>query len=235
MKIEINNIEKSYNNVKVLQNFTCTLNGGDIIGLVGANGAGKSTLLKNISGLLTPDLGEISYHDLKQNEVVYISERPDLFPLLTVKEHFKFIAIANGINNWQDTAEELMNKLNINEKHDSFGYELSKGMKQKSMLALSLLQNPKVVLFDEPFSGLDPQSVKELSDIILKFKKKDRIIVISSHNLNIIHRLSDEILMINEGQLLRYQSIEDTITEMKDKGCLSLEELFLEVILSATN
>ena len=72
MKIAINNIEKSYTNMKVLQNFTCTLNGGDIIGLVGANGAGKSTLLKSISGLLTPDLGEISYHDLKQNEVVYI-------------------------------------------------------------------------------------------------------------------------------------------------------------------
>ena len=230
MKIKIKGLSKSYDNCVALQEINCDLNPGEIIGLVGPNGAGKTTLLKIIASLLDYGQGKIEYNGVVEPEVSYIPERPDLFPLLTLEEHFKFMAIANETKEWQTKADKLMSRFELNGKKDTFGHELSKGMKQKAMLSLSLLDKSKVVLFDEPFSGLDPQSIQELRDVIGNLKVKDRIIIVSSHNLNTIHQLSDRVLFLSQGRLLRNQKMDDIFFEMEQKDYVALEELFLEVI-----
>ena len=235
MEIKVKELGKNYNDCQALQAATCTLNSGEIIGLVGPNGAGKTTLLKVIAGLLDYSEGRVTYNHVAQTEVSYIPERPDLFPLLTLQEHFKFMAIAAGLRSWQAKADKLLERFQLSEKRDTFGHELSKGMKQKAMLSLSLLNKPRVVLFDEPFSGLDPQSGRELKTIISDLKDEDRIIVVSSHNLNAIYQLSDRVLFLRSGEVLRDQKIDSIFAELEEKNYVALEELFLEVMESETD
>ena len=230
MLIKLKNLVKKYNNIRALNEFSFTFSGNKIYGLVGPNGAGKTTLLKTAAQLLKLDAGSIKYEGIKKHKLNYISERPDLFPLLTVKEHFKFLAMAHDLKDWQQKAEFLLNEFSLDNKENSFPHELSKGMKQKVVLSLSLLMEPEVILFDEPFSGLDPQAVKDLKKLIFEFKKQERIIIISSHNLNAIYDLSDCILFIKEGKLVKQQSKEGIIQEMQKKDYIALEDLFLEVM-----
>jgi len=235
MKIIINKLIKKYNGLKALNNFSCTLEGGKIYGLVGSNGAGKTTLLKIISTLLSAEEGNIEYLDIKKDNVNYIPEHPDLFFMLTVREHYKFISLAHGIKGWEEKTSDLLKRFSLIDKIDAFPHELSKGMKQKLILSLSLLVRPRVILFDEPFAGLDPQSVNELRILIEELRDKNRIIVISSHNLNSIYQLSDQVIFIKDGKRLRTQSKEDIISEMKSKDYIALEDLFLEVMAHENN
>ena len=236
MEIQIINLKKTYQDSTVaLDGLSCAITSGQIVGLVGPNGAGKSTLLKAIAGLLSFDGGAISIKNdinLGFQTATYIPERPDLFPLLSVWEHFKYMGIAYGLNNWQLEAGDLLLRFNLTEKKNAFACELSKGMQQKLMLAISLLRKAKIVLMDEPFEGLDPGSVIELRNIISELKSPQRIIVVSSHNLNSIYRLSDKVMIINRGQLIRYQDEKSIMQEMKEKNYTTLEDLFLEVTSS---
>ncbi len=168
--LEIKNLVKSFKKVKAIDNISFSLNKGEIAILCGPNGAGKTTTLKCVLSLLKKDSGEILINGNPSSDrsvretLAYIPETPDLYPLLTVWEHFKFIALAYNIKDWTSKAEEYIEAFNLADKKDTLAKELSKGMKQKVSIIMALIHNPDIFFIDEPFVGLDPQGIKEFSN-----------------------------------------------------------------------
>ncbi len=236
MILSLEHLTKYYDEVLAVQDFSCVLESNQVIGLVGPNGAGKTTLFKMVSNFLNPDKGKIllNHGAIVHGAVAYIPEYPELFPALSVWEHFQFIAMACRINDWELKAEQLLEQFQLKHKKDSLAGELSKGMRHKLMVGITLLRQPPILLMDEPFSGLDPVSVYELRKMIAQLVAPDRIIVISSHNLGTIQNICQRVLIMNQGELISDQNIESIFTEIKDKGYCTLEELYLEVTGNGT-
>lgn len=235
MRLLLENVTKAFGNVLAVDNISCALDGGQIAGLVGPNGAGKTTLLNIIANFVRSDSGRVTLEGdpLPPGLAAYVPEFPDLFPVLTVWEHFKFIATAHSISQWEPKALEYMDKFNIRGKKDAFAGDLSRGTKQKLAIGICLLREPEILLLDEPFSNLDPASVRELRNQIETSKSPGRIILISSHNLESIQHLCSRVLIMNQGKLVRNQKIDAILEEMRNKGYRSLEDLFLEVTENA--
>lgn len=229
MILTISNLVKKYNDLTVLKSLNFELTDNEIVGLCGPNGAGKTTLLRIIANLLTADQGTVKSDQKLKGRVALVPEYPDLFPLLTVAEHFKFMSMALDIANFQKQQDYLLELFQLQDKKDAFIGELSKGMRQKVMIALNLIRETDVLLLDEPFSGLDPRSIYNLREIIKELKATGRIILIASHNLESIEKLAQRILIMSGGLIIKDAGIDDLFAEIKAKNYLSLEELFLEV------
>ncbi|SDZ12558.1 ABC transporter ATP-binding protein [Tindallia californiensis] len=231
MYLEIEKLSKEYGDLLAIDHFTSRWEDHEIIGLVGPNGAGKSTLFKIVAGFLEPHQGNIRLNgeNVSLGAVAYVPEFPDLFPVLSVWEHFKFISLAYKINHWEQEAQEYLEAFQLTDKKNSLAGELSKGMKQKVMIAISLLRKPSVLLMDEPFSGLDPLSSRELQHRIQRLKSPNRIVLVSSHNLNTIQSICDRVLIMKHGVLLRDQKMSAILNETRQKGFETLEDFFLEV------
>lgn len=204
--INVSHLTKKYKNTYANDNISFIVDSGEIAVLAGSNGAGKSTAIKCIAGLLRYD-GEIEICGFKNKSLEakritgYIPELPAPFDLLTVWEHMEFIARAYLLEDWQNDAEKLMERFQLIDKKNKLGKELSKGMQQKVSICCALLIKPKVVLFDEPFVGLDPHAIKELKAMILELKKQDASIIISTHMLESVSELWDKVLIMMEGRI----------------------------------
>ena len=170
--LKVSHLTKEYGKVLANDNISFTVNDGEIAVLAGPNGAGKSTVIKCISGLLRFK-GEI-FIDGHPNKTIeakkvfgYIPEIPAPFDVLTVEEHMEFTARAYKLENYTQRLQELLKRMELWDKKDKLGKELSKGMQQKLSICCALLPNPKVLLFDEPFVGLDPHAIKEHKNIFM--------------------------------------------------------------------
>lgn len=231
--LEVKNLSKSYKKVKALDNISFSLKEKEITLLCGPNGAGKTTTLKCILSLLRKDSGEIlinsvNYSNDKARETLaYIPETPDLYPLLTVWEHFKFIALAYKIKNWESTAEEYMELFHMTEKRNTLSKELSKGMKQKVSIIMSLIHDPKIFLIDEPFVGLDPQGIREFREMLGNLKKLNKTLLVSTHILSTLEEISDRLIIMKKGKIIA----DGTKYELKEKygECDSIEDLFFKI------
>lgn len=228
--LEAKNIVKKFKNKEVLHNINITLNDGEIVGLVGPNGAGKSTFIKSILGLYNINSGSIKIcgYDIKQDFVSALSnvgcivENPDMYANIS---GMKNLMITNLMNNKKskeniDSIVKLVKLENrINDKVKTY----SLGMKQRLGLAQALLNNPRLLILDEPTNGLDPLGIKELRDMLKSINREtDMTILISSHILSEIENVCDRIIMIDNGTIIEDVSIK----EIKDKN-ISLEDEFL--------
>jgi len=206
--LEVKSLSKSFKKNKAIDNISFTLNSGEIAILCGPNGAGKTTTLKCILSLLRKDSGDIlingqSTKDRKVRECLsYIPEAPDLYNLLTVWEHFKFIALAYKIKNWEEKALELMSTFNLLDKKNELTKDLSKGMKQKVSIIMSLIHNPDYLLIDEPFVGLDPNGIKEFREMLHSIKLLNKNILVSTHILSSIDEISDIVILMKNGKIV---------------------------------
>lgn len=231
--LEVRNLSKSYKKVKALDNISFSLNEKEITLLCGPNGAGKTTTLKCILSLLKKDSGEILINNLPYNNdktretLAYIPETPDLYPLLTVWEHFKFIALAYKIKDWESTAEEYMKLFHMTEKRNTLSKELSKGMKQKVSIIMSLIHNPNIFLIDEPFVGLDPQGIREFREMLSNLKNLNKTLLVSTHILSSLEEISDRLIIMKQGKIIE----DGTKTELKEKyeESGSIEDLFFKI------
>lgn len=231
--LEVKNLSKSYKKVKALDNISFSLKEKEITLLCGPNGAGKTTTLKCILSLLRKDSGDIlinnvSYSNDKARETLaYIPETPDLYPLLTVWEHFKFIALAYKVKNWESTAEEYMELFHMTEKRNTLSKELSKGMKQKVSIIMSLIHDPKIFLIDEPFVGLDPQGIREFREMLGSLKNLNKTLLVSTHILSTLEEISDRLIIMKKGKIIA----DGTKYELKEKygESDSIEDLFFKI------
>lgn len=205
MKLEIKNLSKKFKDVYILKDINLTFESGKIYGFTGRNGSGKSVLLKIICGFYTPTSGEVlldNYNYILNNDFPKstrcLIEKPNFLPDLTGYENLKLLAsIENKIGDKEimDTIEKLNLKEEINKKYSKY----SLGTKQKLGIAQVLMEDPKLIVLDEPLNGIENETAKEVRKILNEEKKKDKIIIVASHIKEDIDTLADVVYNIDNG------------------------------------
>ncbi|MGO1367836.1 ABC transporter ATP-binding protein [Senegalia sp. (in: firmicutes)] len=205
--IKIVNLKKKYNNKIFIKNLNTKILSGEITLLCGRNGAGKSTLMKSISGLINySGRIHIDRHNnrsiIAKKKLGYIPETPEIYEDLTLWDHIEFTARIYKVDDWKYKAKKLCEEFNLLEHKDKLGDELSKGMLQKTSIIMTLIYNPDVLLIDEPFVGLDPQSIDQLKKYMLKYKKHHKTLMVSTHILDSMNLIWDRAIILDKGQIL---------------------------------
>lgn len=227
--LNVSHLTKKYHRFIANDNLSFTVADGETAVLAGPNGAGKSTAIKCIAGLLRFD-GEIELCGYKNKSVEakrilgYVPEIPAPFDLLTVWEHMEFIARAYRLEDWEERAKELMRRLELTDKKDKLGKELSKGMQQKISICCAMLIEPKILLFDEPLVGLDPHAIKELKLMLSEAKARGTTIIISTHMLESVEGVWDRVFIMMNGRI----EAERSRRQVEENG-ENLEELFFSI------
>lgn len=239
--LEVKGLVKKFGKNIAVDGVSFSLPEGSIIGLIGPNGAGKTTTIKCIAGLLRKTEGQVKIMGFDSNDQIskfnlgYIPETPDIYTMLTVWEHLKFIALAFKLEEWEIRAEELLRKFDLIDKKDELGKNLSKGMTQKVSICCNLLHNPKVLLVDEPMIGLDPKAIRELKNIFIELRAENTTILISTHLLDNAEDLCDGVVVMKKGKVVAEGSIEELKHRLNASEDTSLEDLFLEVTQDGKN
>ncbi len=232
--IKISNVSKNYGDLKALNSLSLTIKKGSIFGLLGVNGAGKSTILSILNGLSTSDGGSVEVFglDMKKDKKK-IKEISSIVPQnlafyekLTVKENLDFFAdIQNATKENYDRAIEINDlSMVLNQEAGT----LSGGQKRRLNIAIGLLNNPQIIYFDEPTVGIDPKSRNEILDSIKSYKELGITVVYTSHYMNEIERICDEVAIISKGRLVEQGSLKELLSNKTN-----LEKYFLELTESA--
>jgi ABC-2 type transport system ATP-binding protein len=227
--LSISHVTKKYGKTVANNDISFQVGDGQIAVLLGPNGAGKSTMIKCIAGLLRHE-GDITVngHNNKSIEAKkilgYVPEMPAIYDLLTVREHLELMARAYKLNDWEKGAQELLDRLELSDKQDKLGRELSKGMQQKVSIACSLITRPRAVIFDEPLVGLDPHAIKELKAIFRELKSQDVSVLISTHMLDSVEDDWDVAHIMVNGSFAATKE-----NNGRKEGEKTLEEMFFEI------
>ena len=225
--LKIEGLSKSFGENVVLKDINLEVKPGEIVGLVGENGAGKSTLLKMLTGMINPTSGEIIYKEKpwSRNDLLEIGsliEQSPIYENLTARENLK---VRTLLYNLPDSRiEDVLEIVNLTNTGNKKAGKFSMGMKQRLGIAIALLNNPKLLILDEPTNGLDPIGIGDLRELIKSFPKKGITVIISSHILSEVEQIADYIGIIANGQLWYQEKVQEDI---------DLEKLFLEVVKKA--
>ncbi len=238
MTIEIKNLNKGYNNILAVKNINFKINKGTIVGLLGPNGCGKTTTIGMILGLIKPTSGSVFINDQNiENEnirtkilekVNFISPYVELPKKLTVEENLKVYGKMYGVNNLQDKIKNLMKDLNLIDFKKRKTGELSSGQKNRVSLAKALINDPDILLLDEPTASLDPDVGDYIRTYIESFASKNgTTILLASHNMNEVERLCSEVMMMKNGNIIDKGTCSTLINK---HGRKNLEETFLKIV-----
>ena len=209
--IVIKNVSKSFDGIEVLHDVNLGLEEGKIYGFIGRNGSGKSVLFKIICGLYYPTSGsvlvdgvDIHKKDVFPNDMRVLIEKPNFLPNLTGLENLKLLAsIQNKIT--EEDIILILDKLNLKKDMNKLYHKYSLGMKQKLAVAQVFMENPKMMILDEPFNGIEEKTVEVIKKILLEEKKNGKIILISSHIKEDIEELADTIYFVDAGSVNSYR------------------------------
>jgi len=238
ISIEIKNLSKHYNNIEAVKNINFKINKGSIVGLLGPNGCGKTTTIGMMLGLIKPSSGAVFIND--QNieseknrtkileKMNFISPYVELPKKLTVEENLKVYGKMYGVNNLQDKISDLMKQLNLSEFKKRKTGELSSGQKNRVSLAKALINDPEILLLDEPTASLDPDVCDYIRTYLENFaSNKDTTFLLASHNMNEVERLCNEIMMMKNGKIIDKGTCSSLINK---HGRKNLEETFLKIV-----
>ena len=228
MSLDIKNISKKYANQIALKDISFSLKKGDIVGFLGPNGAGKTTLMKIITSTLKQDKGEVYIYgnntisdEIKtKNDIGYLAENNPLYKEMSVTEYLDFIASIYNLKNKKDLISDLILKTGLEKEKNKLIENLSKGYKQRVGIASALINNPKVLILDEPTTGLDPNQLVEIRNLI-KEVGKEKIVLLSTHILQEIPKICNHIIIIKEGEI-----VENITMENLNKSKINLEKHF---------
>jgi ABC-2 type transport system ATP-binding protein len=235
--IEVAGFAKSYGDFAAVRDLSFTVRPGEIIGIVGANGAGKTTTLRAITGILRPSAGtiRINGHEIEKEPVAakqqfaYIPDTVHPYDLLTVTEHLHFIALAYRIENAESKYAALLDELELAGKKDEIASSLSRGMLQKLSLACAFLREPRVIILDEPLTGLDPRGIRNIKESIRRRAAAGTAFLLSSHLLVLVEALCDQVLILHRGQKMAFGSLEEIRSLATLHADASLEDVFFAV------
>lgn len=233
--IRIVDLKKSYGTKEILKGINLDIFPGQVIGYIGPNGAGKSTTVKILTGLIEDFTGtvEINGINIQQDPLAvkallgYVPENAELYEVLTPMEYLDFVGKLYGMEDKiiQERSLKLLSAFglesNANNRMDTF----SKGMRQKVLLISGIIHNPQIIILDEPLSGLDANAVIFVKELISLLAKEGKTIFYCSHMMDVVEKVSDRILLINQGSIIA----DGTIEELKSDPNESLEHIFAKL------
>lgn len=230
MSVKLSNIYKSYGKQEVLHNISFEIQQGEIVSFLGANGAGKSTCMKIIIGWLSATSGDVSVcgHNIKDEPIAakrcigYLPENNPLYTEMYVKGYLHYTAGLYKLTNVASRVDETIDRIHLNNVTGKTIGTLSKGYKQRVGLAQAILHDPSVLILDEPFSGLDPNQLDEVHELISELGK-EKAILFSSHSLQEAKELCKRTIIINNGEIVANTAISELTRER------SLDEIFKEL------
>src|SRR6187402_2832852 len=219
--LEVQNLKKYFATQKAVDDISFSVNKGSIFGLLGPNGAGKTTLIRMITGIFYPDEGQILFDGRKFdpiNDVIHIGYMPEergLYKKMKIGEQAMYLAQLKGMSKKEafEKIKEWFLKFEMQSWWNKKVEDLSKGMSQKLQFVTTVLHEPKLIILDEPFSGLDPVNANLIKDEIFDLAKKGSTIIFSTHRMEQVEEICDHIVLINKGEKL----LDGTVTDIKNK------------------
>jgi len=230
--IQIHNLTKFYGAKQVLKGLSLDIYPGQVIGYIGPNGAGKSTTVKILTGLIPDFEGEVIVDGINMAEnplaikqmIGYVPENAEIYDVLTPMEYLDFIGKLYGMEEamLHDRARKLLTAFGLAANGDDRMDTFSKGMKQKVLLISGIIHNPKIIILDEPLSGLDANAVIIIKELIMRLSQEGKTIFYCSHMMDVVEKVSDRILLINKGEIIA----DGTFESLKQNHSDTLERIF---------
>ena len=228
--LEVKNVSKSYGEKIALDDVSLNVEKGDVFGLLGPNGAGKTTLIRMINQITKPDKGEILFEGEKLSakhisQVGYLPEERGLYKKMKVGQEALYLVELKGLkgNIARKSLDDWFKKFEITDWYNKKVQELSKGMQQKVQFITTVLHNPRLLIFDEPFSGFDPLNADLLKNEILELRDKGATVIFSTHNMESVEQICDKIVLINSSKKV----LEGKVKDIKQRFKAGLFEIII--------
>lgn len=214
--LEINGLSKKYRKVKALDQLNLSVERGMIFGILGPNGSGKTTTLGILLGVINASGGNFSWFgngekDDNRKRIGALLETPNFYPYLSAEKNLRIVAKIKKIDDVEQRIEKVLKSVNLYERRTSKFRTFSLGMKQRLAIASALLNDPEVLVLDEPTNGLDPQGIAEIRGLILEIAKEGKTIIIASHQLDEIEKVCTDVVILKYGVAIRQSGIENII------------------------
>jgi ABC-2 type transport system ATP-binding protein len=238
MAISVEHLKRLFADFTAVDDLSFEVGSGEIVGLIGPNGAGKTTTLRSLAGILRPTSGRVRIdgYDLVENpleakrRLAFMPDEPHLFEYLTVDEHLRLIARLYGVDDFERRARVLIEELELVGKERSLPGELSRGMRQKVVIACGLVRDGSVLLFDEPLTGLDPVGIRRMRETILARGRAGAAIMVSSHLLHLVEEICTRVIIMDGGRKIADGSVAELASRVDLAAAgSSLEQIFLRV------
>ena len=230
--IKVQDLSKNYDDVQAVKSINFEIDDGEIVGFLGENGAGKTTTLKMLTGYLVPTAGNVEINDLNindsaleiQKQIGYLPELNPLYPEMSVYEYLEFIARVRNITGkkFRQALTRVVDRCGLQGVVHKQVSSCSKGYKQRIGLAGSMIHDPKILILDEPVTGLDPNQIVEIRELI-KSLGKEKLVLMSSHILQEIQATVDRIMIIHQGEIVANGTNEELMSSFKGNTLLNLE------------
>ena len=242
MAISVEHFSRTYTTatgtVPAVDDLSFQVSAGEIVGLIGPNGAGKTTTLRALAGILRPTSGHVRIdgHDLvaepieAKRRLAFMPDEPHLFEYLTVAEHLRLVARLYAVEDFERRSRALLGELELTGKEDSLPAELSRGMRQKVVIACGLVRDATTLLFDEPLTGLDPVGIHRMRETIVARGRAGACVLVSSHLLHMVEEICTRVIIMDHGRKVA----DGTVAELASRADLAvagsnLEQIFLRV------
>lgn len=230
--LEINALSKKYKKVKALDQLNLSVKRGMIFGILGPNGSGKTTTLGILLGVINASGGTFSWfgngeNDDNRKRIGALLETPNFYPYLNAVKNLKIVARIKKLDNVEERIEKVLKSVNLFERRTSKFRTFSLGMKQRLAIASALLNDPEVLVLDEPTNGLDPQGIAEIRTLILEIAKEGKTIIIASHQLDEIEKVCTDVVILKHGVAIRQSAIQNIIGSSRQfiVGATDLSEI----------
>ena len=241
MPIAVHQLTRTYGAFVAVDGLSFEVAAGEIVGLIGPNGAGKTTTLRTLAGILRPTSGAVADRRVRigadaaaaieaKRRLAFMPDEPHLFEYLTVEEHLRLMARLYRVDDFEARARALIEELELNGKERSLPGELSRGMRQKVVIACGLVREPSVLLFDEPLTGLDPRGIRRMRETIVERGRAGAAILLSSHLLHLVEEVCTRVIIMDRGKKVA----DGTVADLASRADLAaagsnLEQIFLHV------
>ncbi|HKV72806.1 MAG TPA: ABC transporter ATP-binding protein [Gemmatimonadales bacterium] len=233
--LRVSGLTRLYDQLVAVEDLSFSVASGEVLGLVGPNGAGKTTTLRSLCGVIRPTRGtiEIGGVDLGRDpvrakgQIAFMPDEPHLFDYLTVEEHLRFTARLYKAAGAESRIPALLAELELSEKASALPTELSRGMRQKLVIACGLIHDPKALVFDEPLTGLDPAGIRRMKQTIVDRARQGAAVLLSSHLLHLVEEICTRVLILQRGRMVAIGTIPEILAGRPDLQGKSLEDIFL--------
>lgn len=234
--IDVVGLTKRYGEFVAVNDVSFSVQAGEVMGLVGPNGAGKTSTLRCATGIIPPSAGKIQLAGIDlaadpvaaKRQLAFFPDEPRLFEHLSVRQHLTFAAKIYQVPDAAARATALLTELELADKVDQLPGELSRGMRQKLVIACGLLHGPRVLFFDEPLTGLDPLGIRRMKDTIRRLAREGAAIILSSHLLSLLEEVCTHVLILKQGRRLAVGTLADVVAQYSNgEPDVSLEEVFI--------